>query len=213
VTERPLAHGYTNESWVNGEFVVKQYRGVDAAERLRTEVAALERVAGVVPVPGVVAVDPVEARATFTYVQGQHGQELIDEGRAGQVLAAAGRTLRQLQDGVPGLVHGDYGPQNLLLDPRSLNVVAVLDWEFAHDGDPVEDLAWAEWIVRLHHPAAVQQVPELFDGYGHRPAWTTRHNVMQSRCAHFREICLRRGDQDAAEMWRLREQVTRSWHE
>jgi hypothetical protein len=26
-------------------------------------------------------------------------------------------------------------------------VTAVLDWEFAHLGQPVEDLAWAEWIV------------------------------------------------------------------
>lgn len=36
-------------------------------------------------------------------------------------------------------VHGDFGFHNLLMDgPR---LVAVLDWEFSHIGDPVEDLA------------------------------------------------------------------------
>jgi aminoglycoside phosphotransferase (APT) family kinase protein len=180
---------------------------------LRVEVAALARVAGVVPVPDVVQVDPVAARAAVTFVPGRHGQELIDEGHAAQVLKAAGRTLRRLEDGVPGLVHGDYGPQNLLLDPESLEVVAVLDWEFAHDGDRVEDLAWVEWIVRLHHRDAVQYLPALFDEYGRRPDWALRQAVMVQRCARFGEICARNGGQTAAEMWRSREQVTRSWHE
>jgi aminoglycoside phosphotransferase (APT) family kinase protein len=213
VAERRLAHGYTNESWLDGEIVVKQYRHADAAERLRTEVAALERVAGVVPVPGVEEVDPEHARARFTYVPGRHGQELINEGHATQVLAAAGQTLRRLHDGVPGFVHGDYGPQNLLLEPASLVVVAVLDWEFAHDGNPVEDLAWAEWIVRMHHPDAVGHLPALFDGYGRRPAWRLRHATMQDRCARLREVCLGRGDHVAADIWRTREQLTRSWRE
>jgi aminoglycoside phosphotransferase (APT) family kinase protein len=38
------------------------------------------------------------------------------------------------------LVHGDYRMGNLLCDER--DVVGVLDWELAHVGDPVEDLAW-----------------------------------------------------------------------
>ena len=213
MAQRRLAHGYTNHSWLDGDLVVKQYQGVDAAERLRVEVAALARVAGVVPVPDVVRVDRVAARAAVTFMPGRHGQELIDEGYAAQVLKAAGRTLRRLEDGVPGLVHGDYGPQNLLFKPGSLEVVAVLDWEFAHDGDRVEDLAWAEWIVRLHHRDAVQYLPTLFEEYGQRPDWALRQTVMMQRCARFAEICALNGDQTAAEMWRSRAQVTRSWHE
>jgi aminoglycoside phosphotransferase (APT) family kinase protein len=27
------------------------------------------------------------------------------------------------------LVHGDYGPNNVLVDPQTLAVVAVVDWE------------------------------------------------------------------------------------
>lgn len=38
------------------------------------------------------------------------------------------------------VVHGDFRLGNLLVDERGL--VAVLDWELAHLGDPVEDLGW-----------------------------------------------------------------------
>jgi aminoglycoside phosphotransferase (APT) family kinase protein len=38
------------------------------------------------------------------------------------------------------VVHGDYRLGNLLVDEGGL--VAALDWELAHLGDPLEDLAW-----------------------------------------------------------------------
>lgn len=38
------------------------------------------------------------------------------------------------------LVHGDYRPANVLVDGG--RILAVLDWEFAHVGDPAEDLGW-----------------------------------------------------------------------
>ena len=40
----------------------------------------------------------------------------------------------------PLLVHGDYRTGNYLADERG--VTAILDWEGAHLGDPVEDLGW-----------------------------------------------------------------------
>ncbi|MEL7130381.1 MAG: phosphotransferase family protein [Pseudomonadota bacterium] len=40
----------------------------------------------------------------------------------------------------PVLVHGDFRLGNLMVDPNGL--VAVLDWELAHLGDPREDLGW-----------------------------------------------------------------------
>lgn len=53
--------------------------------------------------------------------------------------------LRWLLDHPPGelppvVVHGDFRIGNLLVDGEGL--VVVLDWEFAHLGDPREDLAW-----------------------------------------------------------------------
>jgi aminoglycoside phosphotransferase (APT) family kinase protein len=38
------------------------------------------------------------------------------------------------------LVHSDFNAKNLLVDPSSGEVTALLDWEFAHSGAPVEDL-------------------------------------------------------------------------
>ncbi|WP_293921656.1 phosphotransferase family protein, partial [Sphingobium sp. UBA5915] len=40
----------------------------------------------------------------------------------------------------PVLVHGDYRTGNYLVDETG--VTAILDWEGAHLGDPVEDLGW-----------------------------------------------------------------------
>lgn len=40
----------------------------------------------------------------------------------------------------PALVHGDFRMGNMLVDEAGL--VAVLDWELVHVGDPVEDLGW-----------------------------------------------------------------------
>lgn len=54
--------------------------------------------------------------------------------------------LRWLADHDPGpsaevtLVHGDFRHGNLMIDPTG--VQAVLDWELAHLGDPMEDLGW-----------------------------------------------------------------------
>ena len=38
------------------------------------------------------------------------------------------------------LVHSDFNPKNILVDPESLEVTGLLDWEFAHSGSPYTDL-------------------------------------------------------------------------
>lgn len=42
--------------------------------------------------------------------------------------------------GDPVFVHGDAGPGNFLFEDGRMT--ALLDWELAHAGDPMEDLAW-----------------------------------------------------------------------
>jgi aminoglycoside phosphotransferase (APT) family kinase protein len=55
--------------------------------------------------------------------------------------------LRRLRRNPPrpaqkvSVVHGDYRSGNLLHDGHG-RILAVLDWEMAHLGDPLEDLAW-----------------------------------------------------------------------
>lgn len=40
----------------------------------------------------------------------------------------------------PALVHGDFRNGNFIVGPEGIR--AVLDWELAHLGDPIEDLGW-----------------------------------------------------------------------
>lgn len=57
-------------------------------------------------------------------------------------------------EGAPRLVHGDFRNGNLIIGPEGLR--AVLDWELAHLGDPVEDLGWiciAPWRFGGEGPA------------------------------------------------------------
>jgi len=54
--------------------------------------------------------------------------------------------FKWLEDHLPDegrttLVHGDFRNGNIMFDPTH-GVVAVLDWELAHIGDPMEDLGW-----------------------------------------------------------------------
>jgi aminoglycoside phosphotransferase (APT) family kinase protein len=59
------------------------------------------------------------------------------------VFELAIRWLRDHDPGEPGqltLVHGDFRHGNLIIGPEGLR--AVLDWELAHIGDPMEDLGW-----------------------------------------------------------------------
>jgi aminoglycoside phosphotransferase (APT) family kinase protein len=47
-----------------------------------------------------------------------------------------------LADGVDRvcLVHSDFNPKNLLVDPETVRITGLIDWEFAHAGSPYADL-------------------------------------------------------------------------
>ena len=111
-------------------------------------------------VPGLAAVDAVEQLRT--------GLDLL-----GIVSPAFELALRWLDDhrppaGPPTVVHGDLRVGNLLVDPED-GLLAVLDWELAHVGDPIEDLGWL--CVRAWRfggtglVGGVGELDELLDAY------------------------------------------------
>jgi len=57
-----------------------------------------------------------------------------------------------------GIVHGDYRLDNLVLDPDTFDVAAVLDWEMSTLGDPLADLglllAYWDGLGSLPNPIA-----------------------------------------------------------
>ena len=62
------------------------------------------------------------------------------------------------------LVHSDLNPKNVLVDPATLELTAVLDWEFAHAGHPWTDVGN---LVRFERqPTYVEAVLR---------SWTERH--------------------------------------
>ena len=217
-----MRHGYTHRTSRSGTAVTKAYQGPEPAERCGREAAALTALAGFLPVPPVLEVG--SRRLVTRLMPGIHGQDLIAAGLASQVLAACGRMLRRIhQLPVPGaltaggeqgafLVHGDFGPNNVLLDGRAQAVTAVVDWEWAHGGDPLEDLAWCEFIVRLHHPAEATALDRFYAAYGSRPPWAQLHREILRRCQEMLEFCERwQAGGPSARAWAERITIVRSW--
>jgi aminoglycoside phosphotransferase (APT) family kinase protein len=66
------------------------------------------------------------------------------------------------------VVHGDFRNGNLIVGPEGVR--AVLDWELAHAGDPMEDLGWLcvkSWRFGVDLPVGgFGTYDELIDGYG-----------------------------------------------
>jgi aminoglycoside phosphotransferase (APT) family kinase protein len=88
--------------------------------------------------PGPLDLPVLEAPGQLDLLEGVHRS-------FGVAIPAFELALRWLRAHVPDpvepvLVHGDFRLGNLLVGPDGL--VAVLDWELAHLGDPAEDLGW-----------------------------------------------------------------------
>lgn len=66
-------------------------------------------------------------------------------------------------DGSPVLVQGDTGPGNFMYDRG--RVTAIIDWELAHLGDPMDDIAWLSWRATQHgfpdFPARMREYEHL----------------------------------------------------
>jgi len=81
--------------------------------------------------------------------------------------------LRWLDDHRPpttgaAVVHGDFRNGNLIVGPDGLR--AVLDWELAHVGDPMEDLGWLcvkAWRFGVDRPVGgFGERADLYGAYG-----------------------------------------------
>ncbi len=118
------------------------------AEALGRELfAILGRIAGAdplgMPISGAIAAPALEDcwRRELDYWE---AVILRDERHPQPIVRAA---LRRLRRNPPppaqklSVVHGDYRSGNFLHDGRG-RILAILDWEMAHLGDPLEDLAW-----------------------------------------------------------------------
>ncbi len=140
--EHDLGRGFLMDR-VEGETIPRKILRDDAYADIRPRLAAqCGEIAARIH-----AIDP--ARLPHLAVQG--GADQIDQYRAlidafGEPHPAFELALRWLGDRVPTapaapeLVHGDFRNGNFIVGPEGIR--AVLDWELAHLGDPIEDLGW-----------------------------------------------------------------------
>ncbi|NHN36528.1 phosphotransferase family protein [Pseudomaricurvus alcaniphilus] len=92
---------------------------------------------------GILAPTPIDQ---IWSVELNRWQQVIDELPSPEPIAqAAIRWLRNNPPPVPVktcVVHGDYRSGNFMANEAG-DITAILDWEMAHIGDPLEDLCWA----------------------------------------------------------------------
>jgi aminoglycoside phosphotransferase (APT) family kinase protein len=89
-----------------------------------------------------------KGECTERYIRGMYELFLRSEHWASPALTAIyGWLLDNVPDrsGRPALLHGDIGFHNFLFEGEKLS--AVLDWEFAHIGDPAEELGYVKVTV------------------------------------------------------------------
>jgi aminoglycoside phosphotransferase (APT) family kinase protein len=223
-TVTPLQGGFLNTVLADARTVIKRYVGANAADRRRLEHDLLRSLADQFEVPSVLPGGD-ERTLLLELADGENGQQLIREGHAEIVLKLCGTALRRLQvldarskAGIlrgsgPVIVHGDFGPQNVLISRTDAKVTAVLDWEFSHLGDPIEDLAWAEWIIRRHHKSALQFIPALFSGYGTTPHWRTRKKAMVEAINRMTSFAVENNGARDLALWDERLKEVLAWDE
>lgn len=181
--EGPLAHGFVLMDHVDGESVPQRilrdpaYAGM--RERFAGDAGAiLARLHAVDPAPlaaaGVPPDDQLEAWSA----------ELARDSDPHPVLAFVEAWLRRHrpeEPARPGPVHGDFRLGNLIVGAEGVR--AVLDWELAHLGDPVEDLAWLTvraWrFGRRGEVAGCGSVPQLVAAYEAAGGATVDHDRLR----------------------------------
>ncbi len=73
------------------------------------------------------------------------------------------------EHGHPTLIHGDFEPRNLLVDPESLTITGILDFEFARFWQP-------EWDLTRINATSFPERPDLVDLFVNYYAFITDSN-------------------------------------
>lgn len=139
--------------------------------------AALARIHAVEPLSGL---DQTDAATTLANYEASWRAT----GAVRPTIEAAFRWLEKRlprETVTPRFVHGDFRNGNIMVDPQQ-GLVAVLDWELVHVGDPAEDLGWLctnSWKFGRpdRYVGGFGDLEDLLDGYaeaGGEPISATR---------------------------------------
>ncbi len=121
--------------------LLREDRYATARERLTGQLAAAAARTHAIPLEGLPSVAaPEDAPAEASVAALEAELDRIDEPHPALELGLRWLRRHLPEPVAPGLVHGDFRTGNVLVDEGGL--VAALDWELCHAGDPVEDLGW-----------------------------------------------------------------------
>ncbi len=170
--EEGLGPGFVME-WLEGETVGGRILRAPELDAIRPRLAfqcgeVLARIHGIDPLASGLA-ERLKTVSTREYVE-----EVWERYRSfGTALPMIDYTARWLLEHLPPeteprLVHNDFRNGNLMVAPSG--IVAVLDWELAHLGDPVRDLGWIctnSWRFGRHElpVGGFGRLEDLLDGY------------------------------------------------
>ncbi|MGA9278841.1 phosphotransferase family protein [Ilumatobacter sp.] len=154
---------------IEGETIARKIQRNDEFEHARTLLpeqfgAALAAIHTIEPEPGMETVDQIAH-----YTEAIDGFVEAGTGRPQPMLELVRRWLIDHRPPTvdPVVVHGDFRLGNLIVDENGLS--AVIDWELAHLGDPMEDLGWLcvkAWRFGQAPPVAgLGDYERLFEAY------------------------------------------------
>jgi aminoglycoside phosphotransferase (APT) family kinase protein len=162
----PLERPYLVTEFVDGETIPRRILRDDRfaearagfARQCGTILAAVHRISAEA-IPGLRGGDPLA----------QLRRQVDQLGQSHPAFELAFRWLQGMRPvrGADGVVHGDFRNGNLIVDEKGIG--AVLDWELAHRGDPIEDLGWLcvkAWRFGGSGPVGgMGSIEDLLSGY------------------------------------------------
>lgn len=174
-----VVHVCTPDDGLGEAYVMARVAGETLGKRIATDPAfapargrlarqcgeALARIHATAPPPGLETVDAAQTLANYE-------KTWRDSGAVRPTIEAAFRWLEKrlpTEAVAPRLVHGDFRNGNIMVDGEA-GLVAVLDWELAHLGDPAEDMGWLctnSWRFGQPHKrvGGFGDVADLLAGY------------------------------------------------
>jgi aminoglycoside phosphotransferase (APT) family kinase protein len=140
------------EDGLGEAYVMRRIEGTAIARKLlrdlpyasaRSRIASqLGEIAAAIHATDPARLPPLKRREAADHIAGlRHSLDALDQPQPVFELALTWLDRRKPEPlEQPRLVHGDYRTGNYLADETG--VTAILDWELAHLGDPLEDLGW-----------------------------------------------------------------------
>lgn len=214
----PLSLAYCEDPGVIGvPFLIVEYRkGIAISRELPERVASVENIGGRLSelmVDALIELHRVSPEAAglgdlgrpegfiLRQVQGWHT-------RASRVMSAEKMKLVDAlrdwllrdppADRQGALIHLDFKLDNVLIDPETLSVQAIVDWELATLGDPLYDLVMT--LIPWGEPGDIPVYQRICWSPRHAPGWWSRRRLIE---VYLREMGVELSEKDLKFYWVL----------